>query len=186
LYGGSFDPIHLGHVLVGQAAIEELNLARLFYIPAARSPFKSDLQPAPAEQRLAMLRLALAGRTNCEVDEVEIQRGGTSFTIDTVRYFASRFPDAKLFYLIGADNVTSLPQWRAAAELAERAEFVVIPRPGEAPAALPAPFRGQQLRGFPFGVSSSQIRARIKAGKPIASLVSPAVAEFVRNNQLYL
>jgi nicotinate-nucleotide adenylyltransferase len=186
LYGGSFDPVHLGHVLVGQAAIEELNLARLFYIPAARSPFKSDLQPAPAEQRLAMLRLALAGRTNCEVEDIEIQRGGTSFTIDTVRYFATRFPDAKLFYLIGADNVTSLPQWRAAAELAEQAEFVVIPRPGEAPAVLPVPFRGQQLRGFPFGVSSSQIRARTKAGKPITSLVSPAVAEFVCNNQLYL
>lgn len=186
LYGGSFDPIHTGHVLVGQAALEELQLTRLFYIPAARSPFKPDLPPAPCELRLAMIRLALAGRTDCEVDDIELQRGGTSFTIDTVNYFQEKFPGAKLFYLIGADNVASLPKWRSAPELAELVEFVVIPRPGETPAALPIPFRGLQLKGFPFGVSSSQLRARIKAGQGIENLVPPAVGEFLRNNQLYL
>ncbi len=186
LFGGSFDPIHTGHLLVGQSAIEELKLDRLYLIPAARSPFKLDLQPAPAELRLAMLRLALAGRTNCEVDDVEIQRGGTSFTIDTVRYFNSRFPDAKLFYLIGADNVVNLPKWRSADELAQLAEFVVIPRPGETPTPLPPPFRGHHLSGFPFGVSASQIRERAKAGQPLEPLVPATVAEFVRNNRLYL
>lgn len=186
LYGGSFDPIHTGHALVGQAAIEELQLDRLFYIPAAHSPFKPDLQPAPSEQRLAMIRLALAGRIKCEVDDVEIQRGGTSFTIDTVRYFGLRFPGAKLFYLIGADNVVNLPKWRSAAELAELVEFIVIPRPGDGPVPLPDSFRGQYLKGFPFGVSSSQLRSRIKAGQSIENLVLPAVAEFIRNNQLYL
>lgn len=186
LFGGSFDPIHIGHVLVGQAALEELQLDRLFYIPTARSPFKPDLQPAPCEQRLAMIRLALAGRTNCEVDDVEIQRGGTSFTIDTVHYFRQRFPGAKCFYLIGADNVVNLPKWRSAAELAELAEFIVIPRPGDVPVQLPAPFRGQYLKGFPFRVSSSELRARIKAGRSVENLVLPAVAEFIRNNQLYL
>lgn len=186
LYGGSFDPIHTGHVLVGQAAIEELQLTRLFFIPAARSPFKPEQQPAPCEQRLAMIRLALAGRTNCEVDDFEIQRGGTSFTIDTVRYFTQRFPAAKLFYLVGADNVAGLPKWREAEELAGRAEFAVIPRPGETPTPLPAPFRGQYLAGFPFGVSASQIRARVRAGQPIEPLVPAAVAEFINNNRLYL
>lgn len=186
LYGGSFDPIHTGHVLVGQAAIEELQLNRLFFIPAARSPFKPEQQPAPCELRLAMIRLALAGRTNCEVDDFEIQRGGTSFTIDTVRYFAQRFPQAKLFYLIGADNVAGLPKWRSPEELAELAEFLVIPRPGEAQVQLPSPFRGQYLRGFPFGVSASQIRARVKAGQCVEHLVPAPVAEAIRNNRLYL
>jgi nicotinate-nucleotide adenylyltransferase len=186
LYGGSFDPIHTGHVLVGQAALEELQLERLFFIPAARSPFKPEQQPAPCELRLAMIRLALAGRTNCEVDDVEIQRGGPSFTVDTVRYFAQRFPGAKLFYLVGADNVPGLPKWREADALAKLADFVVIPRPGDAPVPLPAPFHGQYLKGFPFGVSASQIRARVKARQPIEPLVPPVVAEVIRNNQLYL
>lgn len=170
----------------GQTAIEELKLDRLFLIPAARSPFKPDLQPAPAEQRLAMLRLALAGRANVEVDDVEIQRGGTSFTIDTVRYFNQRFPDAKLFYLIGADNVANLPKWRTADELSKLAEFVVIPRPGETPAPIPPPFRGRYLGGFPFGVSASQIRERTKSGLPLEPLVPATVAEFVRNNRIYV
>jgi nicotinate-nucleotide adenylyltransferase len=186
LYGGSFDPIHTGHALVGQAAIEELQLTRLFFIPAARSPFKPDQQPAPCEQRLAMVRLALAGRVDCEVDDVEIQRGGTSFTVDTVRYFAQRFPNTKLFYLIGADNVASLPKWRSPEELADLAEFLVIPRPGETPAPIPAPFRGQYLKGFPFGVSASQIRARVKAGQTVEHLVPAPVAEAICNNRLYL
>jgi nicotinate-nucleotide adenylyltransferase len=186
LLGGSFDPIHTGHVLVAQAALEELALDRLFFIPAARSPFKTEQTPAPAELRLALVRLALAGRPNCEVDDTELRRGGTSFTIDTVRDYTRRFPGAKLFYLIGADNVLQLPQWREPAELAQLVEFVVIPRPGETPGPLPAPFRGQYLAGFPFGVSASQIRARVRAGRSIELLVPPAVAEAIRNYRLYL
>ena len=186
IFGGSYDPAHTGHLLVAQAAIEELLLTRLFLIPAACSPFKLDQHPTPAAQRLAMLRLAFAGRTDCEVDDLEIQRGGTSFTIDTVRDFARRFAGAKLFYLIGADNVPKLTQWRDANELAKLAEFVVIPRPGDAPAPLPPPFRGRYLNGFPFGVSASQIRARAKAGLPLEPLVPAAVAQFIQNNRLYL
>jgi nicotinate-nucleotide adenylyltransferase len=186
LYGGSFDPVHTGHLLVAQAALEELQLDRLFFILAARSPFKPDQAPAPSQQRLAMIRLALAGQIDCEVDDFEIQRGGTSFTIDTVRYFAQRFPAARLFYFIGADNVLGLSKWRQAEALAEQAEFIVIPRPGDVPTPLPAPFRGQYLQGFPFGVSASQIRTRVKAGRPIEPLVAPAVAEYIRNNRLYL
>ena len=108
LFGGSFDPIHLGHLLVAQAAVEELDLARLFFIPAAQSPFKPENHAAPAAVRLRMLRLALAGKTNCEVDDQEIQRGGVSYTVDTLRDYARRFPGAELFYLIGADNVCLL------------------------------------------------------------------------------
>ena len=140
----------------------------------------------PGAERLRLLRLALAGRTNCEVDDQEIQRGGISYSVDTLRDYARRFPQAELFYLIGADHVANLPKWRDAAELAHLAEFVVIPRPGEPAVTFPPPFRGRMLKGFPFGVSSSQIRQRVKAGLPIDQLVSPSVAEAIRNNRLYL
>jgi len=186
LFGGSFDPVHLGHLLVAQAAREELELDRLVFIPAAQSPFKPDSQPTSGAERLRLLRLALAGKAWCELDDQELARGGVSYTIDTVRDYARHFPQANLFYLIGADHVTKLPLWRAANELARLAEFVVIPRPGQVQVPFPAPFRGSYLNGFPLGVSSSQIRARVKAGLPIDHLVPAAVAEAMRNNQLYL
>lgn len=186
LFGGSFDPVHLGHLLVAQAAFDELELARLFFIPAAQSPFKSDTAPALASQRLRLLRLALAGQSHCEIDEQELARGGISYTIDTVRDYRRRFPEAGLFYLIGADHVPQLPHWREADELARLTTFVVIPRPGEASAQVPPPFRGLPLRGFPLGISSSQIRARIRAGQPIDFLLPETVAEAIRNNRLYL
>ena len=186
LFGGSFDPVHLGHLLVAQAALEELGLARLHFIPAAQSPFKPENKPAPATERLRLLRLALAGRTECEVDDQEIRRGGISYTVDTLRDYARRFPGAELFYLIGADNVPTLPKWREAGELSRLAEWVAIPRPGQPPVSFPPPFRGRMLRGFPFGVSSSQIRERVKAGLAIDHLVAPAVAEAIHNYRLYL
>ena len=186
IYGGSFDPVHLGHLLVAQAAIEELRLDRLFFVPAAQSPFKPENQPAPASVRLQWLRLALAGRTNCEVDEQELRRGGVSYTIETLRDYARRFPKAGLFYLIGADNAAKPNEWREAGELAKLAEFVAIPRPGGATAIFPSPFRGRMLKGFPLGVSSSEIRARVKAGLPIDHLVPPLVAEAIRNDRLYV
>lgn len=186
LFGGSFDPVHLGHLLVAQAAREELNLARLFFIPAAQSPFKPDRQPVSSAERLRLLRLALAGKSWCEIDEQEIQRGGTSYTIDTLRDYARRFSGAELFYLIGDDHVAKLLQWREADELSRLSEFVVIPRPGQLETSFPKPFRGRRLNGFPLGISSSQIRARIRAGQSINPLVPPAVAEAIHNNRLYL
>jgi nicotinate-nucleotide adenylyltransferase len=186
LFGGSFDPVHLGHLLVAQAAIEELGLDRLFFIPAAQSPFKPDDKPAPAAERLRLLRLALAGKTNCEVDEQEIRRGGISYSIETLRDFARQFPTAGLFYLIGADNMAKLNEWREAGELAKLAEFVALPRPGESPVNFPPPFRGRTLKGFPLGVSSSQIRARMKAGLPVDHLVPLFVAGAIHNARLYV
>ena len=186
LFGGSFDPVHLGHLMVAQAAREELHLARLFLIPAAQSPFKPDTHPTLAPERLRLLRLALAGKTWCEIDEQEIRRGGVSYTINTARDYAGRFPEAQIFYLIGADHLPQLPKWRAAQDLARLVEFVVIPRPGQAETPFPTPFRGRWLAGFPLGVSSSQIRARVKTGLSIDYLVPGAVAEAIRNNRLYL
>jgi nicotinate-nucleotide adenylyltransferase len=136
--------------------------------------------------RLRLLRLALAGETRCEVDEQEIRRGGSSYTVDTVRDYLRRFPGAELFYLIGADHVLTLPAWREGETLAGLVQFVVIPRPGQTAAPLPAPFRGRELGGFPLGVSSSQIRSRVKAGLSLRGLVPDAVAEAIGNSGLYL
>ncbi len=186
LFGGSFNPVHLGHLLLAQAAREELGLSRLFFIPAAQSPFKPEQVPAPAAARLQQLRLALAGQPDCEVDDQEVHRGGVSFTIDTVRGYARRFPGAALFLLIGADHVTQLARWREAEALAALVEFVVLPRPDQPGAELPPPFRVRRLRGFPLGLSSSQVRDRVQAGLPIDWLVGSAVAEAIRKNGLYL
>ena len=185
LFGGSFDPVHLGHLLVAQAACEELALDRLFFIPAAQSPFKPASEPAPAPARLQMLRRALAGKANYEIDPQEIDRGGVSFSIGTVRGYVQRFPGAELFYLIGADHVPTLPKWRDAEALAQLVQFVVIPRPGETPASLPAPYRIQTLGGWPLKLSSSQIRARVREGKPVAHLVPFGVADIIEQQALY-
>jgi nicotinate-nucleotide adenylyltransferase len=186
LFGGSFDPVHLGHLLVAQAAREELELDRLFFIPAAQSPFKPDSQPTSSKDRLRLLRLALAGKSWCEIDEQELQRGGVSYTINTLRDYHQRFPEAQIFYLVGGDHVQKLPSWRDAEELARVAEFIVVPRPGQAEIPFPKPFRGRALKGFPLGVSSSQIRARVKAGEPIDHLVPATVAEAIRGAGLYM
>jgi nicotinate-nucleotide adenylyltransferase len=185
LFGGSFDPVHLGHLLVAQAAREELGLERLFFIPAAQSPFKPDSQPTSGADRVRLLRLALAGKSWCEIDEQELHRGGVSYTIETVRDYHRRFPDAEIYYLIGGDHVQKLPSWREAEDLARLTEFVVVPRPGQADIPFPKPFRGRSLNGFPLRVSSSQIRARVKEGQPIDHLVPAAVAEAIRALGLY-
>jgi nicotinate-nucleotide adenylyltransferase len=186
LFGGSFDPVHIGHLLVAQAAVEELGLDRLVFIPAALSPFKSENEIAPAEIRLKLLRLALAGKTNCEIDWQEIRRGGISYSIETLRDYAKLFPQAQLFYLIGADNISKLNEWREAGELATLAEFVAILRPGESASEFPKPFRGRILKGFPIEISSSQIRARVKAGLPVENLVPPFVADAIGAAKLYI
>ena len=185
LYGGSFDPVHLGHLLVAQAAVEELALDRLHFIPATQSPFKPESQPASAALRIRMLRLALAGHDRIEVDDQETRRGGISYSIDTVRDYLARFPGTELFWLIGADHVVSLPRWREAEELARRVEFVVIPRPGSPLANLPSPYRLRELRGFPLSLSSSEIRTRVRAGRSITHLVPAAVAEVILTEKLY-
>lgn len=185
LFGGSFDPVHLGHLLVAQAALEELNLDRLAFIPAAQSPFKPGTRSAPGGFRARMLRLALAGYPKYSVDEFEIQRGGISYSIETVREYRRRQPGAQLFWLIGADHVPSLPTWREAATLAELVEFVVIPRPGEPPARLPEPFRLRPLNGWPVRISSSEIRVRVRDNRLIRHLVPAGVSEVIADEKLY-
>jgi nicotinate-nucleotide adenylyltransferase len=132
------------------------------------------------------LRLALAGWRGVEVDTSELERGGVSYTINTIRHHRSRCPAARLFWLIGADHVALLPTWREADELAQLVEFAVVPRPGEPLPVAPAIFRVHALRGCLSGVSSSLVRGRVAAGLPIDLLVPANVAEAVHNSGLYL
>ena len=188
LFGGSFDPVHLGHTMVARAALAELELEQLFIIPAAQSPFKPEQSPAPAADRLAWLRLAFGDEPRCEIDAQEIERAGVSYTIDTVRDYAARFPEAELFYLIGADHVPTLPEWREAAALADAVTFVVVPRPGELEtgvAEFPLSFRGTVLRGKPAAISASDLRKRLRAGESIENFVPPAVAAALNVKHCY-
>ena len=186
IFGGSFNPVHNGHVLVAKAALEELSLDRLFIVPAARSPFKPEQQPAAAEVRLRLLRLAFAGENRCELDTQELGRDGVSYSVDTLSNYAARFSKAELHYLIGADHVPTLPQWREAKRLAKLAKFVVVPRPGQPIAEFPEPFRGQALQGWPFEVSSSTIRQRLALGQAIEGLVPHPVAKALGQANPYL
>ena len=186
LFGGSFDPVHNGHLLVARAACEELGVEQVVFVPASQSPFKPDRFLAAAEHRLAMLRLSLAGWTNAVVDDRELRRGGISYTIDTVRELIEAEGATECVCLIGADHVPHLPSWREASALAELASFAAVPRPGEVPQPGPVPFRVTWLKGVPFGVSSSEIRARIRSGLPVDLLMNAAAADYAHRNRLYL
>ena len=185
LFGGSFDPVHCGHLLVAQAAMEELDLDRIVFIPAAQSPFKAGSQPTAASVRLRLLRLALAGRPEFQVEPLELHRGGISYTIDTVDTLVRQFPGAELLWLIGADHVATLPLWREASRLATLVEFVVIPRPGVEKVEPPDGFRLHWLRGWPLGISSSLIRERAARGQSLNQMVPDAVAAAIFSERWY-
>lgn len=163
LYGGSFNPVHAGHVGIARRAIAELALDRLLVIPAAVSPFKVGAEGAAAvgfspEMRLALVRAAFADVAGAEVDDRELRRGGVSYAIDTVRAVAAEHPGAELFFIVGEDSVAGLPHWKDYGELAQLCRFVAYPRTRE---------------------SSTEIRRRLAAGEPIDDLVPPAVAELM-------
>jgi len=185
IFGGTFDPVHNGHLMLAHAALTELSLDRLHLIPAAQSPFKPDDPPAGNGARIELLGLAFGTMPNCQIDPQELERGGTSYTIDTVRDYTTRHPGAEIFCLIGADHVPTLPKWREADSLAELANFAAVPRPGETPTNFPAPFRGQWLRGAPIDVAASDIRARVREGRDFKHLVPAPVAGAICELKLY-
>jgi len=185
LFGGSFDPVHSAHVMMARAAMNELQLNRLFIIPASRSPFKPEQPPALDNDRLAMLESAFEELEGCEIDRSELEREGISYAIDTVRDFIGRFPEAELFYLIGNDHVPTLTQWREAEALAQILTFVVVPRSGADAHEFPDSFRGRYLEAELMDISSSNIRARLRSGEAVDHLVPPAVARILSNKRIY-
>lgn len=179
LYGGSFDPIHHGHLILAREAMEQLGLDRVIFIPAAVSPFKLDAQPAPAGLRLQMVHAAIAGEPHFECDDSEIHRPGPSFTIDTVEAWLRRAPGDELYYLIGQDNVRDLPKWRRWEELRTLARFVVFERDTDAP---PHNFPRINRR---FDITATDIRHRIATHRSIRYLVPDPVRALIDTHHLY-
>ncbi|HQC42000.1 MAG TPA: nicotinate (nicotinamide) nucleotide adenylyltransferase [Verrucomicrobiota bacterium] len=185
IYGGSFDPIHSAHLQVAEAACNYLKLDELYFVPAARSPFKEGQSTAPAALRLKWVQLALEGHPEWKIDSSELERGGISYTIETVKKYRKRFPDAELFYLIGMDNVPSLPKWKDAQELARLVEFAVVSRPGESFVPLPEVFRMHLIDNVFCETSSRGIRERIALGQSVEGLMPAAVREAVLASGCY-
>ncbi|HVX37985.1 MAG TPA: nicotinate-nucleotide adenylyltransferase [Gemmatimonadaceae bacterium] len=185
LLGGSFDPPHVGHLLAASDAFESLGLDRLIFVPAAVQPFKAGQAGATPEQRLAMVRLLAANDRRFEVSAIEIDRGGLSYTVDTLSAVAAQWPAAELFLLVGADVPASFANWREPDRIAQLATLVVLERSGEAPelGGLPGTWRALPTRRI--DISSTEVRRRVREGKSIRGFVPDAVADFVAAERLY-
>jgi nicotinate-nucleotide adenylyltransferase len=182
LYGGTFDPVHNGHLILARDALEELELDRVVFIPANLSPHKLATQPAPAALRLQMVAAAIAGQPGFVLDESELAASGPSFSIDTVERVRAAHPDAEIIYLIGADNVRELPSWRRYEDLRRLVEFVVFDR-GEAIAGEVAMrFRTLSRR---IDISATEIRRRVACGQSIRYLVPEPVRSIIAAHHLY-
>jgi nicotinate-nucleotide adenylyltransferase len=179
LYGGSFDPIHHGHLILAREAMEQLALDRVIFIPAAQSPHKLARIPAPPQVRLTMVRAAIAGEARFECDDSETRREGPSFTVDTVETWKKKAPSDKLFCLIGEDNVRELPTWRRYGELCGMVQFVVFGRDASAP---PHDFPSVQRR---VDISATEVRKRVAQRRSIRYLVPDAVREIIESHRLY-
>ncbi len=182
LLGGSFNPIHHGHLIAATRAAEAAQLDRVLFIPAARSPLKNGSELAPARDRWAMLRAALRGNPLFEPCDLELRRGGVSYTVDTLREL-TRTRDARLFWILGTDAARLLPQWKAIDEVSRLATFLVISRPGDsAPPKLPK----HRIVEVPLvEISSTEIRARVRRGLSVRYLVPEAVERHIRRKGLY-
>jgi nicotinate-nucleotide adenylyltransferase len=179
IYGGTFNPVHHGHLILARQALEEFKLDRLVFVPAAESPFKIQNHSAPAGDRLAMLRLAIAGEDDFSVDPLEIERGGISYSIDTVKMFRNRDPGAELFFLVGEDNADRLTEWHRFEELKKLVYFVVLSRSEE----FQSPeYPVVQRR---IEISSTEIRNRVANQESITYLVPESVKHYIEQHQLY-
>ena len=179
-YGGTFDPIHHGHLILAREAVETLGLDRLYFIPSAVSPHKTALQTAPALLRAEMVRAAIENEPRFDMDDLELSRPGVSYTIDTLLALRERFgPDPQFFYLLGEDNVPSLASWRRIDELHHLATFVILCRSEH---KTPLPYVTLQRR---VDISSTEIRKRIANGQSIRYLVPDKVHDLIIQNSLY-
>jgi nicotinate-nucleotide adenylyltransferase len=188
IFGGSFDPPHVGHFLAASDALEQLSLDRIVLVPAATQPLKAGLAGATAAQRLEMTRLLVDGDERFEVSSVEVDRGGLSFTVDTLMHFATRYPTAERFLLVGADVLGSFGQWREPERILELASLVLLERQSEASVTVPANLHGRAVRHLPtrrIDVSSTEIRERVRARKSIRGFVPEAVAAYIERAGLY-
>ena len=186
LYGGTFDPVHNGHLIGARDALEQCGLDAIVWIPCARSPHKVGAASAPASDadRLAMLRLALRGEKRFWVSPIELKRGGPSYAIETALEFRAALPGAELFWLIGADQLPKLATWHRATELKKLLTFLLLDRPGSKTSRLP---KGVLALPQPrwIDIAATEIRTRAKRGEPLDFLVPPSVATYIAKKPLY-
>ncbi|HEU5169880.1 MAG TPA: nicotinate-nucleotide adenylyltransferase [Gemmatimonadales bacterium] len=184
LLGGSFDPIHHGHLLVGLAAVEALGLESLRFVPAREQPFKRGRHEATPEQRAAMVALAIAGEPRFALERTELDRPAPSYTVDTLRALKAREPDTEFVLLVGADAAAELESWREADALPRLARIVAFARAG-----TPAPASRLLWRTLTvpaIDISATEVRARVRAGAPVRWRVPDAVAGYIAAEGLYL
>jgi nicotinate-nucleotide adenylyltransferase len=179
IFGGTFDPIHDGHLILARDALEQLALNSVIFVPAAISPHKLRQSPAAAESRLEMLRAAIEGESYFCLDTMELDRPPPSYTVETMEALKAREPDAEFVCLIGEDNVAQLPSWHRFSDLSKMVEFAVLDRTGvESTHSYPIIHRH-------LDISATDIRNRVARGESIRYLVPPAVEEIIRKRQLY-
>ena len=197
IYGGSFNPIHLAHLVLAEQAAEILDLDPVIFVPARLPPHKDPGALASAQDRLRMARLAVAGNSRFRVSDIELRRRGRSYTIDTVKAFRKRFGRrAEICFLIGTDTIEELPTWKQVGRLVKLCTFVPLTRPGARRpriSALASAIGKEEARRFlrrvlkmpQLDISASDIRARVSAGRSIRYLVPGKVEAYIRRKGLY-
>jgi nicotinate-nucleotide adenylyltransferase len=184
VFGGTFDPVHLGHLILAEQCREQGRLDQVLFVPAARPPHKSEQQLSPYAQRVEMLALAIAGQPAFRIDELEKDRPGPSYTADTLTELHRRRPDAEWFLLIGSDTLRDLPSWHDPARVAELAGLLVVLRP-EAEVAVQETPRRQLVRMPLIDISSRDLRRLVTEGRSIRYMVPRAVEVYIAEKQLY-
>ena len=179
ILGGSFDPIHHGHLILARAALEELGLERILFVPANRSPHKTDTKPATAQDRLAMVQLAIQDEPDFQASNLELHRPPPSYTVDTLHELRAQHPDDQFTLLIGADNVAKFDTWREPDEIRRLARLAVLDR-----ANHDSPHDWPVVRRL-VDISSTDIRARVAAGRSIRYLTPDSVCDYIAREGLY-
>jgi nicotinate-nucleotide adenylyltransferase len=187
LLGGSFDPVHFGHLLAAQDAYEQYQLDRLILVPAAQAPLKPDDVHSSSADRLAMLRAAVEWDRRFEISDVELRRGGISYTIDSARHFRQLHPADDLYWIIGGDQLPHLHQWKDVGELAALVEFIFLERPGFPSRGRPEipGLRLHRCEGHLLAVSSTELRERTRRGLSLDYFIPHKAIIHIRERGLY-
>jgi nicotinate-nucleotide adenylyltransferase len=193
LLGGTFDPPHVGHVQIAEEAQRNLCLDEVIFIPAGMPWVKASMKVSPASQRLEMIKLAAAGKACCSVCDIEVRRHGPSYTWQTLQELKELYPNDDLYFIMGWDNLASLPKWHHPDRIIKAAYLVAAPRVGaprpdlnELDKLVPGlAARTIILAGPEIDISATAIRQRVKLGESIGHLVAPPVDEYIKANGLY-
>lgn len=192
LLGGTFDPLHIGHLILGEYAADALDLAHLLYIPAADPPHKQAEQKTPVGHRLAMLEIALKDNPRFTISRVDIDRAGPHYSLDTVQIVQAQYPAAELYFVMGGDSLRDLPRWHRPADLIRHCKLAVMGRPGAAihPAMheplLPGLAERVVMIDAPLiEISSTEIVQRLKSGRSVRYLLPDAVLAYIQQHNLY-